>query len=171
MSIREQQFLECYQEYRYNHQREFYRSRIEEFETARNQAIVLTSVLIGCAGISSLLATANVLGWRTGWVLLAVIFPTLATALTAYERLYSFERVAKLYRDAVRALPRTQEYKPASPEGMIPDDYSKAIKAFVQEVETISRNEGGQWGQLMSEIRPAEPPGEGPAQKPSASRE
>jgi hypothetical protein len=169
--MREQQFLECYQEYRYNNQRDFYRSRIEEFEAARNEAIVLTSILIGCAGISSLLATANVLGWRIWWALLAVIFPALATALTAYERLYSFEGVAKLYRDAVRALPRTQEYKPISPEGISPDDYSKAIKAFVQEVETISRAEMGQWGQLINEIRPVDSPGGGSPQRQHASQE
>ena len=163
MSIREQKFLECYQEYRYNNQRDFYRSRIDEFETARNEAIVLTSILIGCAGISSFFATANVLGWRTAWVLLAVIFPALATALAAYERLYAFDSVAKLYRDAAKALPRTQEYKPTSPENMSTDDYSSAIIAFVQEVETVSRSEMGQWGQLVNQIRSIESSGEGKA--------
>lgn len=171
MSMREQQFLKCYQEYRYNNQRDWYRSRIEEFESARNEAVVLISILIGCAGISSVLATANVLGWRAAWVLLAIIFPALATALAAYERLYAFDRQAKIYRDAVQRLPRALEYKPDAPEGMSPDDYSKATITFVLEVENISRTENGQWGQLINETRTDEPSGGGSAQKPSASRE
>lgn len=171
MSTREEQFLKCYQKDRFTDQRVWYLKRIAEFQAARNQAIILTSILIGCAGIASVLAAANVLGWREWWVLLAVFFPASATAFAAYDRLYAFEQQAKLYQDAARALLRVQKLQPRWREGVTQEDYREMINLYVLETEAVFHREQGQWGQLINQVRPAEPPGGEAAQKPSASRE
>ena len=90
--------------------------------------------------------------------MLAVIFPGLSTALSAYDGLYAFERQAKLYRDAANAVHRARADAPDLKQGLTETDYRRALSAYVYEVESIFRQEQGQWGQLINEIKPAEPP-------------
>jgi hypothetical protein len=47
---------------------------------------------------------AGVPGWRTGFAIAAAFVAAAATALTAYQSLYAFPRLAKLYRDAEMSL-------------------------------------------------------------------
>jgi hypothetical protein len=153
-NLREAQFLAFYERYRYEDQRTFYRSRIDEFESAHSQAIILTSVFMGCAGVASVLAALDAAQLRMWWALLAVIFPVVATAFAAYDRLYAFEQQTKLYHDAFRALPQAHKHLPFWKEGMSERDFQEAINAYVEEVEAILRSERGQWGQLISQVRP-----------------
>ncbi len=159
MNPRDKDFLECYDQYRYENQRRYYHDRIAGFRLAHSQAVILTSILMGCAGIASLLATADIAQQRTAWVVLAVIFPALATAFTAYDRLHAFDQQAKLYHDAARALPRAHQHQPMWKTGSNADEFQDAIRAYVDEVELVLRSEQGQWGQLMSQVRPIDAAG------------
>lgn len=142
-------FWRLYHRYRYVDQLHFYQARQEEFEQAQVQATLFTIAFMTAATIVSLLGSANLFGFSTGWSILAVLFPILATALATYVNLYAFERQAELYKDAGLALetigmPSVPE---TTAEAMLPD--------YVARIEHIFMAEQGQWGQLVSQIKTA----------------
>lgn len=156
LSESEQQFWKFYQQHRFTNQLEFYEARQAEFGKAQNQATNLHSLLMALAGVVSVIGSANVLPPPALWSILAVVFPVLATALSTYDSLYAFERVAKLYEDAAKALRYVDLYHSlgTGPSGSIND--------FAERVEDILSAEQKQWGQLTSEIKGATPPGTNP---------
>jgi hypothetical protein len=80
------------------------------------------------------------------WAILAAVLPAITTALAAYEGLYAFARVSKLYADAARNLRLLEAPRLA---GTAEDQ--AAITAYVAQVEEIFRRERSQWGQLSIE--------------------
>jgi ABC-type transport system involved in cytochrome bd biosynthesis fused ATPase/permease subunit len=157
MSERDERFLDLYQQYRFEDQRGWYERRHAEFEVAYDQVITLTGLLMVLAGIAGALAAADVGGPKTLWAVLAVIFPALSTALSAYNGLYAFERQAKLYRDAANMMHRARAEAPDLKPEITEAGYRHVLSAYVNKVEGILRTEQGQWGQLISEIEPIEP--------------
>jgi hypothetical protein len=158
MSERDEQFLALYQQYRFEDQRGWYQRRRAEYEAAYDQVIGLTGWLMVLAGTAGALAAAHVGGLKTLWAVLAVVFPVLSTALSAYNGLYTFERQAKLYRDAANMMLRARADAPDLTQGITETGYRHKLSAYVNKVEGILRTEQGQWGQLTSEIEPIEPP-------------
>ncbi len=104
------------------------------------------------------LASANVGGLKWVWSILAVAFPAISTALSAYNAFYAFERQAKIYGDAANALLHARADSPDLKPSMDDAAFEKALGAHVEQVELILRNEQAQWGQLVGEIKPAEAP-------------
>ncbi|MBO0860952.1 MAG: SLATT domain-containing protein [Chloracidobacterium sp.] len=150
MSDPQKQFLALYRVCRQKDQVNFYKMRIEEFEKARSQAIYLAAILMALTAIASLTAT-ELFGPKWAAVL-SVFLPTLATALTAYNSLYSFETQSKLYRDAVSALGETEEIG-ADAEQATGAEAEVKITAYVNQVEAIFHKEQSQWGQLTGETQ------------------
>lgn len=167
MTARDQQFFTLYRQHRFEDQRAFYDSRRREFEAAQDESVWLTAVLMVFTAAFAAFAAANVGGLKGLWSVLAVTFPALGTALSAYNGLYAFERQAKLYGDAANALLRARADAPdvrpmldeAGSQGMV-------LQAYVQQVERILGAEQAQWGQLIGEIKPVEPAAK-PAPTPS----
>jgi len=157
MSERNEQFLALYQQYRFEDQRGWYERRQAESEAAYGQVITLTGLLMVLAGTAAALASADVGGLKTLWAVLAVVFPAVSTALSAYNGLYAFERQAKLYRDAANMMLRTRAGAPDLKPEITQAGYRRALSAYVNKVEGILRTEQGQWGQLISESAPTEP--------------
>jgi len=153
--------------HRVQHQRAFYDSRRKEFEAARDELIWLTAVFMVLTAGASALASANVGGLKPLWATLAVVFPTLATALSAYNGLYAFERQAKLYGDAANALLRARADAPDLKPAMDDAASHEALSAHVEQVEQILGAEQAQWGQLVGEIKSVVPPQTRTAQTPS----
>jgi hypothetical protein len=159
MSEREQQFWNFYQQYRFVDQLAFYEGRKEEFEKAQTQATNFHSTLMALAGIVSVVGTSDLFkdsAFSTFCAILAVAFPVLATAFTTYANLHAFERIAKLYGDAAEGLRYVDvNFAPGvSPHTTLAD--------YVERVESIFTSEHKQWGQLVSEIEGASPPGAAP---------
>ncbi len=152
MGEREQQFWKFYRKYRYEDQLNYYDARVEEYQKAHTQATILTTVLMTLATLVSLFGSANLLDFSTGWAVLAVFFPALAAALSTYDSLYAFERIAKLFEDAVSALRHVEVYQ--SP-GAGP---AASLHSFIDQVENVFTTEQGQWGQLTSQIKVATAP-------------
>ena len=92
------------------------------------------------------------------WSVLAIAFPALATALSAYSNLYAFERQGKIYGDAENALIRARADAPDLRPPMDDTTFHRAMGAHVQQVEQILSAEQAQWGQLIGEIKPMPPP-------------
>jgi hypothetical protein len=157
MREHDQQFLGLYQRHRFQDQRTFYDSRRREFEAARDQVLWLTTVFMVLTAAVAALASANVGGFRSLWSILAVAFPALSTALSAYNALYAFERQAKIYGDAANALLRARADSPDLKPPMDDAAFQEALRAHVEQVEQILRNEQAQWGQLIGESKPVAP--------------
>jgi hypothetical protein len=158
MTARDQQFLALYKSRRFQDQRDFYDSRRREFDAARDQVLWLTSVFMVLTAAVAALASANVGGLKWVWSILAVAFPALSTALSAYNAFYAFERQAKIYGDAANALLRARADSPDLKPAMDDAAFQDALGAHVEQIEQILRNEQAQWGQLVGEIKPAEAP-------------
>jgi hypothetical protein len=134
--------VDFYRRCRLENQRNFYRSRSEEFGAAADQAAILAAILLGLTGIVSALATGE-WGGKTALTILAIALPALSTALAGYAALYAFEQQQKLYRDALRALGKQAAVQPDDPA------------AYAETVEEILAREQAQWGQVVAEIKPA----------------
>ena len=158
MTERDQQFLALYQKHRFQDQRTFYDSRRREFETAHDEVLWLTTVFMVLTAAAAALASANLGGLRALWSILAVAFPAVSTALSAYNALYAFERQAKIYGDAANSLLRARADSPDLKPPMDDSAFQQALTAHVEQIERILGNEQAQWGQLIGEIKPVEPP-------------
>jgi hypothetical protein len=158
MNNRHEQFLSLYQNCRHKEQDGFYKSRHAEFESARRQAIITAGVLMFLTAMVSILTTTDLFWPKWVWAVLAVFFPALSTALTAYNTLFAFEQQSKLYQDASRALRSAETDTSGLQQAANEADYLKGLEAYVNKVEEILRKEQGQWGQLSSEIKVAGPP-------------
>ena len=146
MSDREKQFLEVYARGRVQDQIRFYEDRRSEFTTAKRQLTLVSAVVFG---VSSAVAVLGGIGGTGAAVAaLAAVLPALATALAAYDGLYGFERHAKLYGDAERALRGLE-----APDLRRVQDPTHALAEYVLKAEDVLKTEQGQWGQLATELR------------------
>jgi hypothetical protein len=144
MTERERQFAELYRSERVADQSRFYEDRAQTFEDAHRELLLISAIVFGIAGAAGVIAGLDFKG-TVVFAIVAAVLPAVTTAVTAYEGLYAFDRVAKLYRDAARNLRRLDP--PA-------DGDSAALAAYVQAVERVFTNERGQWGQLAVEAPP-----------------
>ena len=145
MSTRAQQFVQVYSKARVEGQREYYLRVAREFQAAHRQLLITSSLIFGISAAVALIAGLDLPG-KGAWAVLAAVLPAITTALAAYEGLYGFARLAKLYGDAARNLRLVEVPKLA---GSAEDQ--AAVAAYVAQVEAIFTRERGQWGQLAVE--------------------
>lgn len=154
------QYFTLYQKYRYEHQRNFYSSRSEEFEKARTQAVWFNILLMSLTALTGGLATiTSIPSWmKLLCLLLAAMLPVLSTAVTAYNTLYGFEQQTKLYQDAFNGLLEAYLAAPDSAvrPAMSEAEFSRLVDSYVHSVEKVFHMEQGQWGQLAKKMKPPE---------------
>jgi hypothetical protein len=141
------QFAEFYAEDRIDNQLGYYTKRRKEAENARDQAIHAKWMLSTLAAIAGSVGAA-VPSWRIDLAIAAAFLAAAATALTAYQALYAFPRIAKLYRDAeisLIALKTARDIREAGFTG-------KETRMFVERTEEVFSKENGQWGQLIQQV-------------------
>jgi hypothetical protein len=141
---RARQFAALYAEDRIGDQLRFYHDRRVAAERARDQAIHAKWALSTLAAIAGSVGAA-VPDWRTGLAIAAAFLAATATAVAAYQSLYGFPRLAKIYQDAERSLSALN----AAGAGFNADLPPEEIRALAERVESIFRQENGQWGQLI----------------------
>jgi hypothetical protein len=152
VSDRAQQFIEVYRVARIKDQGDYYARSAGRFQTAYRQLLLTSAVVFGLSAAIGLIAGLDIPG-KLVWAILAAVLPAVTTVLSAYEGLYAFERIAKLYRDAARNLRRVEP--PRLSDAV---DEQVVIAQYVDEVEQVFTNERGQWGQLAVEAPPAQRP-------------
>ncbi len=154
-NIRE--FFSLYQEHRYENQIGFYTSRVEEFEQAHNQAIVISIILlILTALVGSVGAFTGIPPWsKLACQLAAALFPILSTAIAAYNSLYGFEQQAKLYQDSIDNLIEARDnLEPGLLASLDEGQFTQRVDTYVKDVEKVFHDEQGQWGQLALKFKP-----------------
>lgn len=152
MADRDQHVLELYKEHRIRGQVDgFYKPRSDEYRTAYRQSLLIKGVLLALGAVAGLFAGINLAGERAVWSVLAAAFPALSTALIAYDGLFLFDRLAKIYGDVVGSVSVVRQ---PSGDGV----QSAAVGDYVNTVEAIFLREQGQWGQLTGDIELQAPP-------------
>jgi SMODS and SLOG-associating 2TM effector domain 1 len=136
---REEDFSRLYAARRFEDQRSYYRARADEFTRAKDQLVNVSAALLAISGFLGVLAGFDFDG-KGAVLALAAIVPAISTALFAYDGLYAFDRHAKLYGDAARALDQ------------IGRSGAGDVAGYVEQVEAVLHNEQAQWGQLESEL-------------------
>jgi hypothetical protein len=143
-----EQFSDFYERHRLRDQLRYYQQRRNEFEVAQLQGTWLAGVIMLLASASALLGASAAGPFPTAWRMLAAALPALSATVVAFQRLFGFERLAKLYEDAASALGAVAH----RPTGETDAEVNLAIHAQVAQVERILLQEQGQWGQLAVEL-------------------
>src|SRR5439155_15962636 len=92
-----------YRAARMEDQVDYYRRTSAEYDRAGAQSVALSAVLLSLTTLAGILAGLEVSA-KMGWAIAAAVIPAVATALAAYDAIFGFERVSKLYADAMRSL-------------------------------------------------------------------
>ena len=150
------QFAELYQEARIDDQLGFYNGRRVENEKAYDQAIRVKWTLSTLAAIAGAVGAALPEA-RTALAIAAAFLAAAATAMAAYQSLYAFPRLAKLYRDAELSLSALTAAREAMGSGLSHEQAG----ALVERMEKIFTQENGQWGQLIRHSTQRSGQGEG----------
>jgi hypothetical protein len=135
--------LQAYGRYRILDQVAYYTRQAERYEKARRRALAITSTLFVLATLFGALGTVDE-PRRGVWAFVAAGLAALATAVTGYESAFSFETLARQYRDTVAAL------KLAEAKGPEADDAS--LDKYVQSMELILRSEVETWSRLSVDL-------------------
>ncbi len=147
MTERKADFAALYTQDRLLDQLDFYNRRRVEAEAARDQAIGAKAVLLGLSAVAGVVGAAYP-DIRSAMAIAAAFLAALATALTAYQSLYSFPQLAKLYKDAEISLTALRAF------GLGTELEAGEIHARVELIETVFTQENGQWGQLAKDTHP-----------------
>lgn len=149
MSERSKQALAFYYEARVKDQLDYYTAASAEYERASSQSLALAAVLLSVTTLAGTLAGLDITG-KIGWAIAAAVLPALSTVLAAYEALFGFERVGKLFSDAIRSMRRLEVPDLASATD---DRFQVAeIAKYAAAVEAVLRTEQSQWGQLTASL-------------------
>jgi hypothetical protein len=144
------QLLELYARCRLDDQLGYYKGRAHMYERATAQLAFCSAVVLVAGSTAAALAGKQVAQAEV-WAVLAAVFPAVATVLAAFGGLFAFDRQAKLYDDAAKAL---QRLKRDAPDLAVEQDPVEALRAYVERVEDVFRREQAQWGQFASEQKP-----------------
>ena len=144
MSDRAEDFAKLYERARFRAQLDWYNDRRTNAERAHDQAIHAKWILATLAAIAGSVGAA-LPSWRTDLAIAAAFLAAAATGLTAYQTLYAFPRLAKLYRDAEDSLVALNAAQAGFLFSLSPAD----AQALVKQIEKVFAQENGQWGQLI----------------------
>ena len=149
MSERSRQALALYRAARVDDQVDYYRRTSAEYDRAAAQSVALSAVLLSLTTLAGALAGLEISG-KMGWAIAAAVIPAVSTALAAYDAIFGFERVSKIFADAMRSLRLIEEPDLVG----IEDDAEAAaeVGAYADAVEAVLLKEQAQWGQLTAEI-------------------
>jgi hypothetical protein len=147
MTERQRQFIDMYKRHRIQDQLNYYEARQREFEAAQFQGSWIAGVIMIAASAAAFGAFAA-RPHLPIWTVLAAALPALSAAVASFQRLYAFERLAKLYADASTALDAAGSVG----GGRTDKELEASIQAFVAKAERIFQQEQGQWGQLTADL-------------------
>lgn len=138
------QFAALYREDRLGDQLGYYHRRRVEAARAHDQAIHVKWTLSTLAAIAGAVGAALPEA-RTGLAVAAAFLAAAAAAMTAYQSLFAFPRLAKLYQDAEMSLSALSAAGTALGPGLSPEQ----ARTLVERIEKVFSQETSQWGQLV----------------------
>ncbi|GAB7040103.1 MULTISPECIES: SLATT domain-containing protein [Catenuloplanes] len=146
MGDRDEQALRAYLRHRYADQFAYYESRADEYASAHDQALAVSTLLLLGAGVCGVLGAVDVWAFRSGWGVLAVACAGLATFVTGYDALLGYEPIGELYRDTADRLYALRAVEPDPSTAAAAD-----VAAYVAEVEAVLAQEHSRWEELTDD--------------------
>jgi hypothetical protein len=137
------ELLELYSRYRIRDQVAYYERQADRYERALRRAVAIAALLFVAATLCGALASANAPGGRGMWAFGSAGFAALATALSAYEVAFGFERYSRRYAETLAALRLAEAGRP-------PGNDADTVVAHVTLVETLLRSDVESWSQLYA---------------------
>ena len=104
MSERDRQFRQLYLSLRIRDQQRFYGDRAREYRSAHRQVVHVRNGLLLASAIAGVIAQTTHGTARAAWAVAAAVLSSLAGAATAYDALFGFSKLEKLYSDAAQNL-------------------------------------------------------------------
>ena len=134
------ELLRLYGRHRIEDQIAYYRRQAERNERALRRAVTIAALLFVAATMCGALATAEAPGGRGMWAFCSAGFAALATALSAYEVAFGFERYSRQYAETRAALELADASRPPVSD---PD----AVVEYVSRVEGLLRSDVESWSE------------------------
>ena len=148
------QFLELYQNHRYEDQVKFYKKRERSFTQAQKQAIVISTGLMLLTALAGALEAIDIAWLKLVFMFIAAISPVFYTSFTSYNSLYAFEQQAKLYRETLSKLQYTRVLIPDVTQEASEGEFTNQLNKYIDEVERVLLVEQEQWGELATRMKP-----------------
>jgi hypothetical protein len=138
-----EEVLRLYSRFRIQDQVAYYERQADRYERALRRAVAISALLFVAATLCGALASADAPGGRGMWAFCSAGFAALATALTAYEVAFGFERYSRRYAETLASLRLAEASRP-------PGTDVKTVGAHVRLVETLLRSDVESWSQLYA---------------------
>ena len=137
------ELLGLYSRYRIQDQVVYYERQADRYERALRRAVAIAALLFVAATLCGAMASANAPGGRGMWAFFAAGFAAMATALSAYEVAFGFERYSRRYAETLASLRLAEASRP-------PGADAKTVVGHVTLVETLLRSDVESWSQLYA---------------------
>lgn len=158
--------FKVFEEFALTDQRNFYKKKVRENETAGTEVNILRAVAAFVAGLASALAAllvalnlgtsgqctiddpAFVCQWLLPFLAItAVIAPAIGAAFTTIADLYQWDRLAQIYRYALESLVVADSLSPEPEDDN--ETYWLGVRAYAEGTLGVMSDESAQWGTLI----------------------
>ena len=140
MSDQADELLRLYARHRIDDQIAYYERQADRNERALRRAVSIAALLFVAATLCGALAAADAAGGRGMWAFCSAGFAALATALSAYEVAFGFERYSRQYTETRAALELADASRP-------PASDPEAVVEYVTRVEGLLRSDVESWSE------------------------
>ena len=127
-----------YSRHRVQDQVAYYERQSERNERALHRSVTIAALLFVGATLCGALATADAPGGRGMWAFCSATCAAMATALSAYEIAFGFERYSRQYSETLAALKLADANRP-------PPTDPTAVVGHVTIVESLLRSDVESW--------------------------
>lgn len=133
-----------------NDQISFYQKKSQRSRRAFYQSNTMRAIFAFLGGLASAIVAALSNAPEevvTAFVMVAIIAPALATAVATYSSVYDWERLAKIYRDALNNVYLADALSPR--EEMTDEEFYMYLTAYTDAVLDIMHEETAQFGNMI----------------------
>lgn len=139
-----------FEKYALNDQISYYEKKSKRSRTAFSQVNVLRAVFAFLGGLASAIVAALTDADETvvtTFVAVAIVAPALATAIATYASIFDWERLTKIYRDALNNVFLADALSPRTE--MSDEEYYMYLTAYSDAVLDIMHEETAQFGNMI----------------------
>jgi hypothetical protein len=139
-----------FEKYALNDQISYYQKKTQRSRQAFSQVNILRAVFAFLGGLASAVVAASTSAPEevvTAFVAVAIVAPALATAIATYSSVYDWERLTKIYRDALNNVYLADALSPR--DEMTDEEYYMYLTAYSDAVLDIMHEETAQFGNMI----------------------
>ena len=146
----EEEFVQAYSSARVDAQKQWYESRMNEYESADRQAASMRHGALAAATVCGALGAIG-LGSSEYWGLSAAVLAAFATLITAWSDVIGFKMNSAIYEAATAGIDGLRSKRP------VPPITAEKNISYVREVEGVLSGEVTGWAERWGEAIKPEP--------------